>query len=242
MEISLQNQTVVTNILSVLIGLLFCWLPQVSASTETQLYLTAEQHAELEINNQLTTKQYRAAKTQEWATFIDVFEQKRGISKVSVFSSIYLAIRFNAPISILQELLNRGAVFLPEHTTLVATMGDVERMIQLENLGLDIHGINSRGENALNAIVELMRHEKMFRYLLRKDVAMLPFSNGKSLLHRSLEQLSEDKRAIFYVYHLIKYGAPIDTDSEVFITELATRAPKSYSALTEVIPELSIID
>lgn len=222
--------------------LLFCWLPQVSASTERQVILSEEQRATLELNKQLTAQQYSAAKAQDWATFVEVFEQKRAISDVTVFFAVNMVIRFNAPITILQELLNRGAAFLPEHAVIVATTGDVQRMIQLENLGLDIHGVNSSGENALNAMVELMQHDKMFRYLLEKDVAILPFSNGKSLLHRSLEQLSENKRAIHYVHYLIKYGAPIDTDSEAFLTELATHAPKSYRALTEVVPELSIGD
>lgn len=217
-----------------------CWLSEVFANAEAQVAQSTKQRSELELNEQLTTKQYGAAKAQDWASFIEVFEQKRGISKSAGFFSVYLAIRFDAPIPIMQDLLNRGAAFLPDHATFVATKGDVERMIQLESLGLDIHGINSRGENALNAMIELMQHEKMFRYLLERDVPMLPFSDGKSLLYRSLEQLSEKKRAVYYVNQLLKYGAPIDKNSEAFLAELATRAPKSYGTLTEVMPELSI--
>lgn len=91
-------------------------------------------------------------------------------------------------------------------------------------------------------MVRLMQHEKMFRYHLKRDVAMLPFKDGNSLLYNALLHLSERKQAIHYVYHLVVNKAAIDSDCQAYMIELAEHSPESYNALTEVVPELRIAE
>lgn len=195
---------------------------------------------QMEVVRALTIEQRNAAKASDWETFIEKFEEKMVISEIYAFASLGEAIKFNAPIYVFEDLLNKGAKFIPPHTSILAMTGNVELMIELEKMGLDIHAVNGGGENALNAAVRTMRHRKMFRYLLFRSVEPRPYKTGQTLLNMALERTVDNKEGAYFVYYLITSGMEMDQTGKNIVRQMSFMNEEAYSILTEKLPMLEV--
>ncbi|WP_395339375.1 hypothetical protein PN836_014380 [Ningiella sp. W23] len=117
------------------------------------------------------------------------------------------AITGDAPLSVFNEMLNRGAKFTGEHVSLVVTTKSLEDIKLLQNLGMDITLESSSGTNALvDALLNTERAE-LFDYFLSQGLAA--FYESDKLMLQVIERSQELSLGNSYIEKLQDNGVSI---------------------------------
>ncbi|MBT0585320.1 hypothetical protein [Alteromonas oceanisediminis] len=179
-----------------------------------------------------------AAKEGDWELFLDETVHLQTMSDYLLSASISSAIRHNAPLHVFEELISRGARFLPRHTMMLAMKNKVEMVEKLIPLGLSIHVRTASGDNALNALLVTFSARRMFDFLLYNGVEIQNGANIEDPLMKALKGAEINTEAAYYAYKLIQYKAQITTAHIKQFNNLNSINSKSYELLVRNVPEL----
>jgi hypothetical protein len=178
-----------------------------------------------------------AAKNQDWEQFIAAVDNLHDMPDIVLHNTISSAILHNAPIYVFEELLARGASFLGRHTVMLAMYDNLPLMKKLIFLGLDIHGVNYQGNNAINGLLVSFSSREALNFLLSNGVEIQNGKNDVDPLMLALLKAETDKEAAYYAFMLVKYDTEVTTGHIAQVEKISERNPEAYQLLVAYISE-----
>ena len=174
----------------------------------------------------------------EWDKFSKAVNSLDGTEEGMLDFSLFNAIVNDAPFNLINDLLNRGANLVPSIAPMLALKNNLPLMKKLVPYGLDLHGIDEQGKNALNHSLVHIGNKAMFDYLLVNNVSVKPSVRAVDPLDQALGHLQTQNDAIYYVDKLVSYGAPIEISHQQSQDIIKSKNPEGYFPLQEQIPGL----
>ncbi len=181
---------------------------------------------------------FKSAKEKNWDKFNNYVRYLEGEDQASLNLSLYQAIINNAPIKIIENLLNRGATFSKEIIGILALQNNLALIKRLIPLGLDIYTVDSNGQSAIYYTLVTFQSKKTFDYLINKNISMKPDKKGLTPLDKALKYAIKTSKAIYYIDKLITYGARINTHHKNLLQVIKSNNIETYLKIIYLHPEL----
>ena len=196
----------------------------------------------VEDNPAATINPQELAKTGQWSDFIQSIDSLDAVDEESLNTAIKLAIQFNAPIWVFEDLLFRGAVFNHEHLFQLVRNSQLALLESLVPLGLDIHIQAPNGSNAIHLIMDMMSDTEMFFYMINHRVNVKSKVSGIDPLTKALTrvkstfdpnqaieyQSSKFNMATLVCSDLVMAGAQIEAAHLDLMREIKGLSEKTY--------------
>ena len=169
----------------------------------------------------------------EWDKFRDAADYFEEMDSGMLDFTLYHAVMNNAPFDLIRGLIAKGANFLPGVTGMLALRDNLPMIKQLVPLGLDLHGVDEQGKNALNHALTVISDKATFDYLLANNVS--PNINTPVLdpLDAALQHLIINEEAFYYVDKLLSYGAKAGLSHRQLLDKIRDENPNAYQRLKE---------
>ncbi|MCY7296286.1 hypothetical protein [Alteromonas sp. a30] len=145
---------------------------------------------------------------------------------------LFQSISHNAPLSVVKRLLQQGATLQPHFINILAQKNNVKLAKKLVPLGLDLHGADLFGRNALHHVLTDFQSKEMFDYLLSKNVAVDAKMGDKDPLYLALKRALTHQDAVYYINALIGKGAPILDAHNTLLEQIRHDNPRVYQSIS----------
>lgn len=214
---------------------------QFTKKIEENISLLAKEEIDsnIAISSILMKKFFINASNRNWKSFIITLEAIELDTPEFINIALLQAILNDAPLKLIEDLLNRGANFQPGIIHTLVQKGNLDLIKQLHSLGLDLHDLDRHERNALFYAVESMKSREIFNFLLSSGVSVRSSSKGPDLLDASLNNLALGKReSIYYIDKIIAFEAPIQASHEEALKALAASNTHAFEQLMVAQPEL----
>ena len=179
---------------------------------------------------------FESAQQADWGGFNNAvdFLELEDVNTLSL--ALFQAILNNAPFTIIENLLSRGAIFLPNTAQMLALRNNVRLTKDLLPLGLDLHVVDQTGKNALSHTLISFQSREMFDFLLTNNVDVKPSPNGLDPLDMALQYSVYNAQGIYYVKQLIAHGSPIESSHIQLLAQIQELNPKNYEKIAKLLP------
>ncbi|WDE05854.1 hypothetical protein SG34_002655 [Thalassomonas viridans] len=179
---------------------------------------------------------FESAQQADWESFnstVDFLESEDG----SILSmALFQAVLNNAPLTIIENLLHRGAIFFPNTAQMLALRNNVKLTKALLPLGLDLHAVDLSGKNSLSHTLVSFQSKEMFDFLLANNVDVKPSPNGLDPLDMALQYTLNNAQGVYYVKQLLAYGAPVESSHMQLFSQIQKQNPYNYEKIAVFIP------
>lgn len=187
---------------------------------------------------------YKAAATGDWEAFLKYTNEMTQVDEYMPTLQLVTAIKKNAPIYVIEELLKNGASWNSSHANIGVRMRNKKEIIAYMNLGMDIHVDDEALDNPINAMVRGIyrkSNEKrdLFTFLLNSGVEIRKGSDGYHPVTKALIAAKESEEAVFYIFQMMKREADLSDKQISLAKELRIDNPRSYNLLVRNVPEFS---
>ncbi|NQY35562.1 MAG: hypothetical protein HRT37_11435 [Alteromonadaceae bacterium] len=182
---------------------------------------------------------FNSAKEKDWDKFKESVNWLDNIDSSMLNLALLQAVKYDAPFTLIENLLARGAVLTPQITQILALFNNITLAKKLLPFGLDLYTLDPSGQNAISQTLITLHSKEMFDFLLTQNVNVKPSPQGIDPLAQSLNHILNNKHiAVYYIEQLIRYGAPIENSHRQLLEKLKLKNPSAYIALQRVLPEL----
>ncbi|WP_157577376.1 hypothetical protein [Shewanella waksmanii] len=183
---------------------------------------------------------FSLTKKGEWNELISLANSMKEISPQIMQVMVLQAIRQDAPLFVIIELLNQGAT-LPDNTIFILVIkGQIEKIIELQNYGLNMFYSSESLGNAVNVAVKYKAKIPILTLLLENDVDTNIKVNGQDPLNTAINEYFRKGHNIETISKLIEYHAAIDSSHFNTVESNRLKNNKYYSELALEIPSLTI--
>mgnify|MGYP000654265256 CR=1 FL=1 len=181
---------------------------------------------------------FMVSESADWDKFIEAVNWFE-INEPSVIQvALHQAIVNSADFEIITDLLDKGGEISSETAPLITTTNNLDLIKKLVPLGLDLHGIDSKGKNSLDHAMTMLPDREVFDYLLANNVSVKHDNQMMDALDKALNHAMYSQDAIYFVERLVKHGAPIELSHRQILEKIHNESPKIYQSLQERVPEL----
>lgn len=185
------------------------------------------------------TETYQAAKDGDWDNYIENAENLARLTPEYLNAALLNAVMHNAPLNIIESLINRGAVLSAETVLLLSVRNNITLTKQLVPLGLDLHGKDKSDKNGITYTLMTSPKKEMFDYLIEHNVTVKPNAEGNDPLDLALLLfLKNGSLMIYYVERLINFNAPIGSSHREIVNQIRLENIDGYHQLQTSVPEL----
>jgi hypothetical protein len=187
---------------------------------------------------------YAAAKNGDWEAFLEYSDEMAQDNSEMPALQLVTAIKQNAPIFVIEQLLENGASWNSSHANIGVRMRNKKEIIEYINLGMDIYVDDKELDNPINAMVRSIygksdEKRELFTFLLDSGVEIRKGSDGYHPVTKALIAAKKSEEAVFYIFQMIR-REPELTDEQVSLAkELRVDSPRSFSLLVRNVPEFS---
>ena len=186
----------------------------------------------------------KAAYAGNWKEFLEYSELIAQDDEYMPTIQLVTAIKQNAPIYVIEELLKNGARWNTAHANISVRMRNKQEIIEYMNLGMDIHIHDPTRDNPINAMVMSIFNKnnarrEVFTFLLDSGVEIRKGSDGQHPITKALISAKKNEEAIFYIFQMMK-KSPAVTDEQILLAkELNNDNPRAYNLLKRNVPKFS---
>lgn len=214
------------------------------SSADYDLEIDDSSHDEKPVNLEKNMKTlFQSANDADWDSFNQSINILEMVEPALLDLALYQAILNNAPLPIIEDLLNRGAKFTPEVIQVLALNNSLELTKELIPLGLDIHKVNIEGDNAIKASLLLLNSRQMFDFLVANGVDTNLSTTSPDPLYLTLEHFINKKYiAGYYIEKLIALGAQVKNEHWRLLEKIKTEDRPGYVELISHIPTLNLVN
>lgn len=165
---------------------------------------------------------------QEILTIASYFDAK---SADSLDYILFQSLSHDSPVRVVQALLKQGASFQPHFINILAQKNNVQLAKALVPLGLDLHGADLFGRNALHHALEDFQSKEMFDYLISEKVAVDAKMGDKDPLAIALKRTLTHQDGVYYVNQLLLHEAPILRVHESLLEQVKQQNLSAYQLI-----------
>ncbi|WDE11401.1 hypothetical protein [Thalassomonas haliotis] len=179
---------------------------------------------------------FESAQKADWEKFNSTVDFLESEDSNTLSLALFQAVLNNAPLTVIENLLSRGAVFIPQTAQMLALKNNVKLTKNLLSLGLDLHVVDQSGKNSLSHTLVSFQSKEMFDFLLVHNVNVKPNPNGLDPLDMALQYTLYNAQGIYYVRKLLEYGAPIESSHIQLLTQMKENNPHNYEKIAGSLP------
>lgn len=245
-----NNDKVTENVLSTEIE------SNVSSIVKSDMSLKIESEELQEPLDLIESELKSTAEGGNWNDFLVAANQNALSGDFLISDALLMAIRYEAPLWVIEDLLYSGATFNVEHVIEVAKGNNVDLLIEMEKLGLDIHLFDNEKGNAIFSAISQFKHRKMFSHLIYSGVDIHRTVNGVDPLELALSGTTEPPdnfhgnlaarirhvTAVFYTRILLEYRAEVKDNHIDLLMELKAVNYRAFIHIIQTSPNLCIND
>lgn len=171
------------------------------------------------------------AQNQQWQEILEIASVFGKDDADSLDYILFQSMSHNAPVDVLQTLLKQGATLQDHFINILAQKNNVELVQALIPHGLNIHGADMFGRNALHHVLEDFKSKEMFDYLISQNVAIDAKMGDKDPLAIALKRATTHQDALYYINVLLKKGAEISSVHKTLLQQVKAQNPKLYAGI-----------
>ncbi|GIU31861.1 hypothetical protein [Shewanella sp. MBTL60-007] len=176
---------------------------------------------------QLGKEIYKLINNKDWGELMNFINSMQQISSEVLQIILYHALQQDAPLSVVIDLLNQGAT-LPGNTIFMLVIkGQLTKIIELQNYGLDIFYSEPSIGNSVNVAVKYKSKLSILNLLLHQGVSTDIRVNGLDPLDIALSDYFKNGKNIEVVSKLIEYDSAIEL-SHIQIVESNRESELEY--------------
>lgn len=187
-----------------------------------------------------------------WKTLEDLADElEQKVPNQNYSFALFLAIKHDAPLYVIELFLDKGAQFNYQHLFVIAKLDKYQRYRELKQLGLNVHMTSPTGKNALFPAIDLTKQNRVFLYFLRDKVNPNIQVKGRDLLTFCLQQILRTDpekldrasnriyvNAASYFSHLINYNAKLQANHIEMLKEIKETRVRIFDYMLRNNPEL----
>ena len=171
------------------------------------------------------------AEQKKWPEIVTIAQQFDAQSADSLDYILFQSISHDAPVSLVKTLLAQGASLQPHFINILAQKNNLALAKALVPLGLDLHGADMFGRNALHHALEDFQSKAMFDYLLSEKVAVDARMGDKDPLLIALNRALTHNDALYYINALLAHQAPVLPVHRALLAKIKVAKPDIYQAI-----------
>lgn len=181
------------------------------------------------------------AKNGQWEQFVSAFEGLEHYGSEMLDLSLYQAVVLNAPWTVIDELITKGANITDGLALVLASKNNLELFSKLVEKGLNIHATDYLGKNTIEYSLKGGGNKLEFvKFLLQNNVSLTPSYVVRDPLDSAIEGYSKGAVSLAVVSILMDYGAQIEQSHKQALLLLKQSDSRKYQKLTQFIPELTL--
>jgi hypothetical protein len=186
----------------------------------------------------------KAATDGNWEAFLKYSELMAQDERDMPTLQLVTAIKQNAPIYVIEELLKNGAEWNSAHANISVRMRNKKEIVEYINLGMDIYIDDVDLDNPINAMVRSIfgksdEKRELFTFLLDSGVEIRKGRDGYHPVTKALLAAKKSEEAVFYIFQMMKREPHLTDEQIVLAKELKIDSPRSYSLLVRNVPEFA---
>lgn len=174
---------------------------------------------------------FRMSAKGDWESLLNSTSEAELVDPKILDIAMLQAISHNAPITVIQTLLARGAQFTPEMVSVLAMRNNLALIKQLIPLGLDIHAVDGLGKNAIHHTFTNFQSKETFDFLLANGVSVNSSTQGFDLLDLALQRTINHADGVYYVQKLMEFNAKVSTSHKEILETIRTQNPQAYEQI-----------
>jgi len=200
-----------------------------------------ERASEIDVEHvEKITKINEAMRNAEWEKFLELHADLTTISPELLKLAILQAINANAPLHVIEELVNMGGEIPDQAIVSLALKGNIELIKGLTPLGLDLFYVDSYGRDAYTfAAMSGKNVNDIYMHLRDENVSISHPHNNNDALYLLLENpIIQSKENPVEI--LISLGIKIENKHKEILDSMKTKDPETYNRIVLLNPELII--
>lgn len=171
------------------------------------------------------------AESKQWQAILKIAGHFTKDDADSLDYILFQSISHDAPVSVVEKLLKQGATLQSHFINILAQKNNVALAKALIPLGLNIHGADMFGRNALHHVLEDFKSKEMFDYLISQGVAIDAKMGNKDPLLISLKRALTHDDALHYINTLLAKDAPITSLHQDLLSQIKMKNPSVYAEI-----------
>lgn len=190
-------------------------------SIKKDIYTDEEEYSDLEKQEHLEylDKAIKLSDEKSWDEFIQLLDSPSHENEKSLTVFLIQAIFRRAPLEVILDIVNRGALFTSDVYRALVFTDDTNLIELLRSYGLDIYMVDSEGRNGIFYSVQVLSSRQVFMYLIESGVDVLS-SGDNDALYYVLSQCQSGHDVNNIIKILIDKGAKIYTSHQSLINSL----------------------